>query len=293
MSRVGVAYLLTHEQHAARLVVSMFSLRHWYSGPITLFTTRPTSREIGQLCSSDPFLRVNHEEFTERIFKSSHRSAYLTKTRLMNDAPYARTVFLDADTLVVGQIDELLEATTKNDLVVTGFMGGATNVDPIRKRLKSWKKLADDIDPSFHLKDRINTLINMPYPGINVGVMGFRRRARFLRRWVQLAEQGNRGMLPDEISLQILLLETEHQYLGYQYNCHPYGYDEAVGVKIWHFAGSTHLRDQCHDIWVPAWEACSRKNIARINSWSKVLPTERSAEFEEAVERSTSQTIHV
>src|SRR5687767_15145988 len=99
---VGVVYLLTNPQLAARLVVSIYSLRKWYDGPVTVFTTRPESHEIGQLLADDKRLVVDHRTTSEAEARNTHIAAYLTKPAVLAESPYERTIFLDADTLVVG-----------------------------------------------------------------------------------------------------------------------------------------------------------------------------------------------
>src|SRR5262245_60028928 len=61
----GVIYLLTGPAHAVRLVVSLWSLRRHYQGPVTLFTTQPQSHVIGQRCQADDRLRVEHRQANE------------------------------------------------------------------------------------------------------------------------------------------------------------------------------------------------------------------------------------
>src|SRR5262245_23129169 len=102
----GVVYLLTNIQLAARLVVSLYSLRRWYHGPIAVFTTRPESHEIGKRCADDPVLRVCQHRCIERP-GLGYTSSYLTKTTILERSPYKISVFLDADTIVNGSISEL------------------------------------------------------------------------------------------------------------------------------------------------------------------------------------------
>jgi hypothetical protein len=265
----GVVYLLTDIQLAARLVVSIFSLRRWYDGPIVVFTTRPESHEIGEYCAEDPELRVTHMRCRERA-GWGNQSAYLTKTKISRRGPFVHNLFLDADTLVAGSIDELFQANTMAPLVATGFMAGASNQDPVRARLRVWQSIQDEVHPSYELKRRLSSLIKHPHPAVNAGVFAFRRDADCLARWDKLTRAGQRMPLPDEIAMQIILLEAPHLFLGHHFNCHPSGFSHRFGVKIWHFAGRSHLIPGCNQLWLPVYRECIDKGIARIGQWSRV-----------------------
>ena len=275
--QIGIVYLLTHMRLAARLVVSLYSLRRWYRGPVTLFTTRPESHEIGDWCAADPRLRIDHRRLREQG-GHAYVSAYLTKATLPQAAPYPVNVFLDADTLVCGPLHELFAAAASTPLVVTGFCGETTTEDPVKTRLQRWQQIAPTLDPSFRVPQRVQELLNRPYPVINTGVMSFGRGAPFASRWDQLAMIGRQMPLPDETSLQILLAEIPHVFLGHQYNCHPLAFSHEIGAHIWHFAGRSHLSELCCPIWLPAYQECVDLDVARISSWSRVEVEEETAE---------------
>ena len=82
---------------------SAASLRRFYDGPITLLTDFPP-KATTKLCES---LRID----VRRLFLGTDdpfRSRYL-KTQLAQLTPYERTIFLDADTLVLKPIDALFQ----------------------------------------------------------------------------------------------------------------------------------------------------------------------------------------
>ena len=269
----GVIYLLTQMDAAARLVVSLRSLRHWYSGTVTLFTTRPESHEIGERCARDARLRVDHVQCAERG-ETRQQRAYLTKTLLASCLPYRRNVFLDADTVVVDDISELIHAAAGSPLTVTNFMGLSTTQLPFRKNVRPWRKLQDTPGDTFELRKRIDRLLAFPYPAINSGVYAVERNKRFARRWNEISMFAREMTVPDEIGLQLLLFEFRHQILSHEFNYHPAGLRSHVRPRIWHFAGTTHLRTpECRNIWLTAYRECARENVAGIRAWSKVRRT--------------------
>ncbi len=270
-SSTGVVYLLTDPRLAARLVVSLYSLRRWYSGPITVFTTRARSNEIGRCCAGDATLSVHHVVVDEVRGANTYAAAYQTKVAAVQASPYRNTIYIDADTLIANRIDELLESTRNNPLVLTGFFGTSTNTGGLKERLNEWRTVCEYADPSFGLSNRIDELTANPHPAINAGVLGLQRNDAFVARWRELTHAGRLAPLCDEVALQIMAMETSYEFLGYKYNCHPMAWPSVTDVSIFHFAGITHLRDGCHELWVPAWQECVDRNVAEIQNWSRVV----------------------
>src|SRR5215213_4514433 len=113
---------------ASRLMVSIYSLRKWYSGPITVFTTKPKADQFAQLLAADPRLRVGVQKSKQQPGRG-YQAAYLTKTTVLEHSPYEATVFLDADTLVVGSIGELLDCAAAAPITATCFCNWKTTDD--------------------------------------------------------------------------------------------------------------------------------------------------------------------
>jgi hypothetical protein len=267
---LGIVYLLTHIQLAARLVVSVTSLRQWYDGPITVFTTRPESFNVGHALSNDRSLDIEHRTVQERPGQG-HVSSYITKTSFLFKSPYERTVFLDADTLVVGPLDDLLAAALTEPLVVTQFCNWTTLEPNQRKRIHMWRRLQGRLGDRFDLKRLIDLTLSKPFPAVNSGVFAVDITSPFLQAWDALTWYGRRCPCPDEVSLQLLLPTSGHCILGPQYNAHPNSIEPHPSVRIWHFAANSHLTyTSCRNLWWPAYEECYSNNVARIQTWSRV-----------------------
>jgi hypothetical protein len=268
----GIVYLLTSNQLAARLVVSLYSLRKFYDGPITVFSTRPESREIGELCARDATLRVDHRQIAERPGRG-HVSAYLTKTLTMLESPYDTTVFLDADTLVVGDIDRLVQCAQEHEIVATSFCHWQTTDPHLQRLLDTWRTLRAPDDFPYDIAQLIDLLSRLPFPAINVGVFGVHKQAAILPHWDRLSCAASEMPLPEEIALQILLPRFEHLILSTKFNCHPSICPDLDDIRIWHFAAATHLADEAsRRHWLPAYQECKELNIANIRAWSRVVP---------------------
>ena len=264
----GVIYLLTAPQHIARLVVSIYSLRKYYDGPITLFTTREESSELTAQLLADDRLRIDIATIEEA--EAGDNSAYVTKTQLLPQTPYDATLFMDADTLVVGKVDELIDATRRHPLVVTGFCYWTTHHRWLRRRLEKWIPLVATPGDKFDLGTLLELSTQNPLPVINVGVFGYHRDSAALAPWRELAEFGKDTFLPDEMALQILLPRLEYFLLSTKYNCSPAFMENPTDIHIWHFVAKTHLwHDESREIWQRAYEECRAHNVANICKWSR------------------------
>jgi hypothetical protein len=274
---IGVVYLLTNPQLAARLVVSVYSLRKWYDGPVTVFTTRPESHEIGQLLQKDKRVRIEHRTAQETAAHNNFVQAYLTKVDFLEHSPYDATVFLDADTLVVGRLDELLTCARTAPITATIYGPLQTHNRYVNHNLQPWKRLLRKHARDKELAALVTRVLTRPQPIVNAGVFAIQKDASMLNHWRHLSWIGREMPTPEEGALQILLLMYPNHILGAHYNCLPIFASEVCDVRIWHFAASTHLRLlQGRQIWLPAYEECCRLNIAKLRRWSRVELTSES-----------------
>ncbi|MCG8648751.1 MAG: hypothetical protein MI861_02900 [Pirellulales bacterium] len=269
--KLGVAYLLTNADYAARVVVSIDSLRRWYDGPIMLVTTQPSAHELGRRFQNDARLRVSLKELS--FDHPTKNFAYLTKTSLFDHSPFDVTVFLDADTLVADDPDEFLRAARGSVLTVTCHANWQTTDTHRRKLLSGWR----NIHGAPRFRERVNRLVDfadrVPLPAINSGVFAISRHTSLLKDWQQLAAAGKECPIPDELALQLLLPEYEFQIFGSQYNASPA--TPPPDVKIWHFLGRNHLTEPAaRAIWLPAYRDCFRRNVAAMAEWSRIDETQ-------------------
>lgn len=260
----GVCYLLTGRKHAVRLAVSLWSLRRHYDGPITVFTTRPDSHEIGQRLARDRRLAVEHREFPQQ--HRTKNGTFLTKIAILKKVPYETSAFLDADTLVVGDIAPLFEASPSAPFVATQFADWTTDRRVIRRRVERWRTLSQNRCTDAEWKEMIDAALQAR-PAINSGVFAVRKEATLIDDWYELARIGRRTFICDEIALQILLPRYPHRLLDCRFNCSPIYAADCSDVRIWHMHGGKHLRANARRRWWPACLECLQENIGGIRDW--------------------------
>jgi hypothetical protein len=268
--KTGIVYLMTGPQHGARLIVSLYTLRQWYDGPVTVFTTRPESHAIGKRLAASDELRVNHQTFWE-LPPGDYNASCATKPFIFSAAPYDASILLDADTMVVGPIDELVDSAAASPLTVTTFCGSRTNEHGHQAAFAGWRKLAGSAGDLYGLTQLLDYIEANPQWKINAGVVSARRGTQFLAEWQELSRFGQRMYLPEEVALQLLALRYPHRLLGWKFNCFPLMQPQPPDVRILHFCATTHLSHTfTQEIWLPVYRECRRKNIAGIRSWSRV-----------------------
>lgn len=192
----------------------------------------------------------------------------MAKTVVMSSAPYETNLFLDADTLVVDRIHELLDVSTETECLATQFSNWTTQRRVIRKRLNSWEDVRSEQFTEEWMKDTINAAL-MPQAAVNTGVVAFRQNATILAPWRELTHAGRKKFICDEIAFQLLLNRYPHRILDCRFNCSPTHAGKTSDVRIWHFHGDKHVRRESgRQIWMPAYDECVRENVAEVADWS-------------------------
>ncbi len=277
--RTGIVYLLTGEAHAARAVVSLWNLRKHYKGNVTLFTTRDESWEIGEACRRDDRLAVEHERYDELMEVPRKNRQFLTKIHLLMHAPYDVTLYLDCDTLPVGDPLPLINQAFNSRFCATQFNHWVTSGRTIKRRLERWRQFEDRVPG---LNKTIDWLITHEYPSVNGGIIAARRDSGLLREWFELAKVGWKTFICDEVALHFVIARRlpmqhvgRHVMLGGRYNCSPYlAHDETrENAVIHHFHGEKHLSQDvkkawCKRIWWPAYQEVIAENVAGIRDWT-------------------------
>lgn len=137
----GIIYSLSGPAYAELLTVSLWSLRQHFQGPVAIFCG-PGCREAMQPLYDDP--RLHPLELIDHDLPNVRRHAhYCVKPGIALASPFDETVFLDADTLVCGEVDELFEAP----LTVTQFADWVTTGKIISGRIRQWMEGEPELLP--------------------------------------------------------------------------------------------------------------------------------------------------
>uniref|UniRef100_A0A7C2JZG6 Nucleotide-diphospho-sugar transferase domain-containing protein n=1 Tax=Schlesneria paludicola TaxID=360056 RepID=A0A7C2JZG6_9PLAN len=269
----GVVYCVG-SSYVVRMLVSIWSLRRGsppiYDGPIAVFTMSKRSHAIGlRLQNSD--LHVVCSQI--RAVESGYNAALATKTMIFDETPFAATLFIDADTLIRGSLEELF--STPNPLAVTQFADWTTQHEHVRKHLEDWQGIADDVDTL------VTQCLIRTDPAINTGVFFFRRGYTGLSQWQQLAIRGASRPVADEIAIQLLLSQLpDCRVLDDRWNFSPRDGKQRQDSRIWHFHSSLHRTEvEGAELWWRLLGEVWENNIAGIQDWGPSVGDEDLCKF--------------
>lgn len=205
-------------KYALRLIVSIYSLRKYYSGPITLFTDQSAYSER-LIKSLAPFAVDFH--LLEDLSKSFDRH------RLVTESPYVATLVLDSDMIFMGPIDALWEPLEREGVLATRFYAPPYGVDGTAEKhgwgsrdelLRGVEKL---VPP--HVFEAAMKRLHVDRIDVNVGLFGVSKvtGGAFLSEWIETMEKGRsqKILLLDEMTVVALLAAHRHFLADEIWNC--------------------------------------------------------------------------
>ncbi len=211
------------------------------------------------LFSDDKRLNVNVVKagFADQAKKNHH---YLSKCRMHEITPYDVSVFLDADTLVFGDLTPLWGLAEKVEFVVPQFSDWTSTGTIVSNRIMDWF----DIFPE-HIKPALAF-----GPALNTGVMGFTKNSHFMVDWHGVAVKGRHLFIPDETSCQLILYKYPHAVVDWTFNA-SCKYDKCRDpkVRVVHYHGRKHCRVGLPfhgDLWIKEYKEALDNDIAGIQN---------------------------
>jgi len=262
----GVLYMLiSNPQSAPRLCVSIWSLRKYYDGPIAIVANEATEDVVRKIADAFDAQVVMID--VPRYKRNGH---FLLKPQMWKWTPFDRTVFMDSDTLVVANIDEMFTAVDRAPYFVTSFSNWRSNGRKISRRVEGMRGRSPMVDHLLDCQKRTPTV------ALNTGVLGWNADADGMYWWEFIVEAislgtGNRPpWIADELAMQILFENTDYCLLGRRFNCSPLFDEDEKEPIVWHFHGRKHMRDERgKKIWYPAFCECEAENPAHIKAWAR------------------------
>lgn len=252
----GVIYYNTGLGCLTRLLVSIYSLRQHYDGPIAILSEGEDSKYYCKQIAEDLNCYVKDVKID---IPDGSQEAFIKKTLLYKHSPYFLSIFLDADTIVKGDITPLFEWATMHGFVATQFNNWTSKSKVIVDRINAWNKIYPNrMEKAYEYG-----------PAINAGCYAFRRDAKFLADWYSLTLPGRDIELPEETIMQLFLMDYPHYIAPQEYNCScRYSNPRAKDVKVIHYHGKKHCsHDFCGDIWLDNYSKVKDANLGGVSDW--------------------------
>jgi hypothetical protein len=237
----GLVFFNRGTRCVARLLVCLWTLRKHYAGPVTVLHEGTFPEWAGKA--------LKHFRVDTKEVPATDGSVLAGKSKMWRNSPYRHTMFMDADMIVRGPVDEFLDAVEKHGLVLPTFCGWKTTGRKMSTRIAAWDHIVPDLVKAAQVEQ----------PAINTGVIGWTAGNRAMEDYEALTLKGNsigevhRKTL-DEIAMQLVITQHPHHLMGPEWNdsC-VYGNPETA--RIIHFHGQKHLREPNTKYWKEAfWE---------------------------------------
>jgi hypothetical protein len=219
----GVVYLALGESYTSLVTDSARTLRlHGYDGPVRVVTDAP-SHELVDLECETLVVGSLPGGFASRFHKTQ-----------LNRWAFERTLFLDADTIVISSIDEVWQLLAGRDMAMAPDMH-ASVADVIARSVNDPSRRA----PEYQLMQELGLIDRRYY---NSGVMLWDQNGRVSRMFHRWHQEWNRFGGEDQLALvrAIAATGTKVATLDSAWNRRPKAFssvDEArgAGVRILHF----------------------------------------------------------
>lgn len=258
----GVCYVLVGKKRELWLAASLYSLRRWWNGPVSVVTNEMSNWRFAGQASPVPVPTTPFAEFP----------AHILKAELHRHTPYDSTVFLDCDTLIDHPIDELFREDDDPAMLVT----------PYSLLDKQW--YTNGAQGRFRLDlaggrglvhaSRIESLKFLPVPMVNSGVFAFSKACTIGTQWERAVWTFDDAIFPhhDELALQFLLPHHPHLFFDDTWNSLPNISKRREGVKIWHCSQGTFGNCLKPGLWQGIIKGMLDENFCRVKDWMKPDP---------------------
>lgn len=250
----GVVYLLRGDSHVARLLVSVDSLRKFWAGDVTIVCTDKVGSNYATLMANR--YQLNVEERFSKGFRK--HTSFVHKTDLSRYTPYSHTVFLDCDTMVVGDIVPLFPLG--DEMVLTTYGNWVSTGKIMKGRISNWGNAAPE---------QVERMLKRSWPALNTGVFAFTDKTIFMQDWFEFTKR-NVSFICDEIAAQLMYPDYPVRLMDDRYNFSPKNGTFAAksDVAVYHFHGKKHLFPAAIDIWLPAFRSLYNNNVCGVADWA-------------------------
>lgn len=267
--KTAVVYLMSGPAHLANLVVSIKSLRRHWTGPVLVVSWDESSRIVTTI-SEDRSLEIRH--LIRRPGYRGKNSQFFHKIQLMQELTmYDKVMYLDADTMPIGDVNELFEQAEDYEFLATQFNHWETGCDGVvDKRIR---RLRDYPIPA----EIIDEVTYNVWPSVNGGVFVTDPNSEILRRWEEWTDHAKESVfIADEAVLHVVMAKYFERGFGVavggMWNASPkYSQIPDRDVKIWHFHGDSNLRPNKSPkgvkLWLSEYLHCLEYNVGGICDW--------------------------
>jgi len=264
----SICYVMSGAAHAPYAVTSLLSLRQWWQGKIKVYAWQE-SYEIMRMVGHDP--RIDAEVIPVIPSYRGKNAQFLHKIEIMQTQDDGPNLYLDADTLIVGPLEELFNAADEFGFVATQFQHWTCDGGLIRNRIARLRKFPI-VDESM-----IDKLFAGCYPSVNGGVFACHPNNTVLTVWRAWAWAARSIFICDECVLHLMVPMFEDQsrivVAPGRFNTSPKyvaEFDKLL-IRVWHGHGDCWTRPdksrEGYSMWWTAFTKAVNSNVGQIRTW--------------------------
>lgn len=264
MSR-RIVYLVSKQPHLPYLVTSLISLRRWWQKEV-LVCAWPESYHLVRQIVSDS--HINADCLLAEPSYRGKNEQFLHKIQLMQSFDNGPNLYLDADTLIAGDLNHLF-AVAEQGFCATQFNDWTTDGSLIKNRISRLLEF-DEIE-----EDLVRQVCSESWPSVNGGVFCCQPSSPVLPLWYEWSFAARNIFICDECVLHLMVPRFEPillQVASGKYNSSPKFVDwQTPGVCVWHGHGDCFTRPDKSPrgaaMWKHQFELALKEEVGKINRW--------------------------
>jgi hypothetical protein len=268
-----VVYLMSGSAHCPYLLVSLYTLRQYWSSNVCVYAW-PESYGIVEQIARDKRLFVDQVRCREPQYRGKN-SQFLDKIRLVQSmkGEVDGVLYLDADTSIHGSLQLLFDYLNHYSFVATQFNDWLASGNRIRGRIDKLRGL-----PGINER-AIDVLYAGNYPSVNGGVWTCRPDSPVLPTWEAWTSAGkNSVFIVDEATLHVMQVVHAADVITVtdngRFNTSPKFQSKQLAdedVTIMHYHGDSNVRpsksQRGYNMWWPMWKHCLEENVGNCQAW--------------------------
>jgi hypothetical protein len=296
-----VVYVMSGAAHLPYFVVSCWTLRHFWDGPVDVYSW-PTLRrkpgsgsyEIMRRIAKDRSLGIQLHKHEPK--RRGRNSQFEDKQLVMMQMQCDSALYLDADTMICGDVVPILGWAEQCGFCATQFNQWVTTGNTVRGRIERLRPIEGREQFSEINQDMVDEVLRNTWPSVNGGVFACQPSSELLPFWHKWTCVARPIFISDETVLHILVprftfINRIHVMMGGAYNCSPKYQPPDLAdedVVIWHFHGDSNLRpgksQKGADIWYPIYRKCLVNNVGKMQEWIGDIDNKYLRQYEESLD---------